>query len=196
MLLHVLHEQMLVLVSGVANVTNKTVWAITCVLVSFVVCHIISVHWFVVTKITFKVRNHFGSMRFHLMIFKGGICSKRLFAHYTLLCLCVLVFDMSTVGAWCQNFLANITSFLFDYLRIHLIFSLVCNIDGRPPRCQMCCRSRSWRSVDGNMFLQLLRRSIEGAFWTIGSHFDVAWWRDELGESVCTVRRNLLEGKR
>ena len=127
---------MLVLFSGVANVTNKTVWAITCVLSSFVVCHIVSVHWFVVTKITFKVRNHFGSMRFHLMIFKGGICSKRFFAHYTLLCPCVLVFDMSTVGAWCQNFLANIASFLFDYLRLHLIFSLVCNIDGRPPRCQ------------------------------------------------------------
>ena len=69
------------------------------------------------------------------MIFKGGICSKRFFAHYTLLCPCVLVFDMSTVGAWCQNFLTNIASFLFDYLRLHLIFSLVCNIDGRPPRC-------------------------------------------------------------
>ena len=106
--------------------------------------------------------------------FQGQICSKRFFAHYTLLCPCVLVFDMSTVGAWCQNFLTNIASFLFDYLRLHLIFSLVCNIDGRPPRCQMCCRSRSWRSVDGNMFLQLLRRFIEGAFWTIGSHFDVA----------------------
>ena len=113
MLLHVLLEQMLVLFSGVANVTNKTVWAITCVLSSFVVCHIVSVHWFVVTKITFKVRNHFGSMRFHLMIFKGGICYKRFFAHYTLLCPCVLVFDMSTVGAWCPNLILQILQAFF-----------------------------------------------------------------------------------
>ena len=44
MLLHVLLEQMFVLLSGVANVTNKTVSAMTRVLSSLMVCHIIRVH--------------------------------------------------------------------------------------------------------------------------------------------------------
>ena len=74
----------------------------TRVLSSIVVCHIILVHRFVVTVITFKVWNYFGSMRFDLMIFQGGICFERFFANFTFLCPCVIVFDMSSIGAWGQ----------------------------------------------------------------------------------------------